>query len=81
MPLACRLPELFRLLCVSCMPSLVLGFLSTKIYTLCRRIESGGITLLEVLSQIVNVVVVIASACQSATAWAWKGPLEAYLSE
>lgn len=77
MPLACRLSELFELLCVSCMPSLVLGFQSAKIYTLCRRIEIGGITLLEVLSQIVTVVVMIASACQSATAWAWKGPLEA----
>ena len=81
MPLAYRPRELFGLLCVSCMPSLVLGFQSTKIYTLCRRVEISGITLLEVLSQIVNVVVMIASACQGATAWAWKEPLEAYLSE
>lgn len=73
--------ELFGLLCVGCLPSLVLGFQSTETYTLRRRIELGWITLLEVLTRIVNVVVMIAWASQSATVWARNEPLGAYLSE
>lgn len=63
-------PELRDLLIVGCLPALVLGFQSTALFTLRRRIQLGWITGLELIGQLVNVAVMLAWASVHPTVWA-----------
>jgi len=63
-------PQLASLLVVGSFPVLFMGFQSTAVFTLRRRVHLGWLVLLEIATQVVNVVVMIAWALQSPTVWA-----------
>lgn len=63
-------PQLAHLLMVGGLPVLFMGFQSTAVFTLRRRVHLGWLVILEVGTQIVTVAVMLVWASQDPSVWA-----------
>ena len=63
-------PELASYLPVASIDAVILGFTSTKLASLNRKLKLGLLTIIEITSQVVSVTVMVAWAVYSPTPWA-----------